>query len=349
MINKLIIYALTLQGAELGHRLAGRTRASLWLPHDLAGQYQAQSFDSLLPAVGANFGSFPGHIFICATGIAVRAIAPHLQGKSLDPAVVVLDQDGKYCISLLSGHLGGANELTLHIADILGAEPVISTATDNAGIQAVDLLIQEKGLQIKQTRALAAINMALLQGNMIQIHDPWDRLGLAKDGQTGYHMQQVHDSLAWQENLPGIWVAEQARIGHLRPDLHLQLIPRCLILGLGCNRGTSAAEILELIVCTCVQKNLSLRAIAALASITAKKNEPGLLETARILGAPLEFVSPEELGRIQAPHPSETVYVHMGVYSVCEAAAMIRARSSQLLTAKTKTKNATLAIALREP
>jgi cobalamin biosynthesis protein CbiG len=347
--QSLIIYALTRQGAQLGRRLAEQISAQLWLPRQLAPEFQAQGFDSIMPAVGANFSLYPQQVFICATGIVVRSIAPYLQDKTRDPAVVVLDQEGRYCISLLSGHLGGANALSLEISRLLGAEPVISTATDSAGLQAIDLLAQSRDLQIANPKALAAVNSALLQNSSLQVHDPEDRLGLAKKEQTGYHVLRVHNLRDWKCNQPGIWVQEAARLFHLRLDRHLQLIPRSLVLGLGCNRGTSAAEILELILSTCLQKNLSLRGISCLASITAKGDEPGLLQAARSLGAPLELVSAEELGTVQAPHPSDTVYAHMGVYSVCEAAAMIRARSSKLLMAKTKSRNATLAIARKEP
>ncbi|MFP4393568.1 MAG: cobalt-precorrin 5A hydrolase [Desulfohalobiaceae bacterium] len=344
-----IIYALTSQGAKLGHRLAEQISAQLWLPRQLAPEYQAQGFDALMAAVAANFSLYSAQIFICATGIVVRAIAPYLQDKTQDPAVLVLDQEGRYCVSLLSGHLGGANALTLQISRILGAEPVISTATDSAGIQAVDLLAQNKDLHIANPKALAAVNSALLQSAPLQVFDPLDRLDLAKKEQKGYYPQQVSSARDWNSQQPGIWVQEAARLSHLRQDLHLQLIPRSLVLGLGCNRGTSGQEILELILQNLIKQNLSLTSIAALASIQAKSDEPGLIQAAYSLKVPLEFVSSEEIGQVQTPNPSKAVFAHMGVYSVCEAAAMIKARSSKLLMAKTKSKNATLAIARREP
>ena len=110
------------------------------------------------------FPLYRQHVFIAAAGIVVRAIAPHLRSKRVDPAVVALDQRGKHVVSLLSGHLGGANRLAEEVAAITGGVPVVTTATDTEGVVSIDLLAEEKGLVLSNPEAVKGVNMALLQG-----------------------------------------------------------------------------------------------------------------------------------------------------------------------------------------
>jgi cobalt-precorrin 5A hydrolase len=119
---------------------------------------------------------YTGHIFIMSTGIVVRVIAPLIRHKTEDPAVVVVDDRGMHAISLLSGHLGGANELAQKIAGIIGAKPVITTATDVNLVPAIDVLAKEKSLFIENPEAIKTVNMALLRGDKIHVHDPFSFL-----------------------------------------------------------------------------------------------------------------------------------------------------------------------------
>ena len=177
-MKKTAVYALTPQGAKLGKILSEQMDGDLFLPDRMAGSCGAAAFDSLLDVVSEYFSNYAGHVFIAAAGIVVRAIAPHLQSKVHDPAVVVLDHEGRYCISLLSGHLGGANELAVEVARITGGEAVITTATDTAGLPSMDLLAKDKDLVIANLNAVKRVNMAILSGGKVRIFDPEDRLGL---------------------------------------------------------------------------------------------------------------------------------------------------------------------------
>jgi len=143
--QSIAVYALTKQGLAVAERVcAALPRAEMYLPESLRGQEIPRPCPGLRPptlpkvhwfkrlgeAVAAGFSEYKGHVFVTAAGIAVRVTAPYLQGKTRDPAVLVLDQRGRYVISLLSGHVGGANALAVHIAGKIGAEPVITTASD---------------------------------------------------------------------------------------------------------------------------------------------------------------------------------------------------------------------------
>ena len=346
------VYALTPRGARLAEKiLAGSVEADLFLPGRLADAFrgriktrEAVPFVRLLEAVAKNFFLYPNHIFIAAAGIVVRAISPYLTSKDRDPAVIVLDQEGKYVVSLLSGHLGGANQLARDVARLTGGEAVITTATDTAGVPSMDLLAKEKGLAIFNLDAVKSVNMALLMGEAIQIFDPGDHLGRGAN-LAGYAMEQVHYEDRWRKESPGVWVTwkdEKSEVASNRLILH----PRCLVAGVGCNRGTGSREILDHIMKTFRANALAPKSLKCLTTIEAKRDEEGLLAAARELGVPLFFFTSSEINTIQVPHPSNVVKNHMGVSSVCEATALLKSHGTRLLVPKTKSPNVTLAVAL---
>ncbi len=344
------IYALTPRGARLGEKiLAGRAQGDLFLPERLSavsrGPREALYFPRLLEVVAKNFFRYPNHIFIAAAGIVVRAISPHLKSKDRDPAVIVLDQEGKYVISLLSGHLGGANDLARDVARLTGGEAVITTATDTAGLPSMDLLAKEKGLIIFNLEAVKWVNMALLMGEAVQIFDPGDHLGLSNSGLAGCAVVQVTHEAQWLKESPGVWVTwKNAKSWH--PSNRLILHPKCLVAGVGCNRGTGSREILDHIKESFRANGLALKSLKCLTTIEAKRDEAGLLAAARELGVPLFFFNSSEINSVQVPHPSDVVKNHMGVSSVCEATALLKSHVTGLLVPKTKSPNVTVAVAL---
>jgi len=316
----------------------------LCLPTNRAGQYEgATAFSSLKKVFQQSFQNRCNLVCIMAAGIVVRSIAPFLQGKDQDPAVVVVDEGGRFAISLLSGHLGGANELAREVAAIIGGTPVITTATDVQGLPAFDVLAPKLGLRIENLSGVRLIHMALLAGEPIQLVDKDGWLSEALAGyDNGLFIEEEDLETALTRSNPTVYVGERERSW---PERWLRLRPRSLVLGMGCNKGTETAEILELIRRTFEQEGLSLSSIQALATIAAKKEEPGLLEAAQRLGVELLWFTAEELQEIDVPNPSAVVARHMGVSSVCEAAALRAARTGQLLIPKCKTANVTLAVA----
>lgn len=345
----LAVYAITPVGAELARTLAlSLPGATLFLPRALAYRPDGEElFDRLTQALAANFHHFGGHVVLAAAGIVVRALAPLLQSKTQDPAVVVVDQAGRYAVSLLSGHLGGANALARRVAELLGGQAVITTATDTAGLPSLEMLAGELGLRVENLAALAKVSMSLLDGGQPAVHDPegwlWPMLQRRWPGRFELLTPGQEDSLAEK---PLIWVG-----WHLLdpPPAWLVLRPPALSLGLGCNRGTSADEMEALLREALQSQGLSPASLCCLASVRAKSDEPGLLDLAARLNLPLKFYSAEELSAVEVPNPSATVARHMGVASVCEAAAMLAAGSRRLLVSKQKSPNVTLAVALKGP
>jgi cobalt-precorrin 5A hydrolase len=336
------VYAVTAKGLALGRRLADHLGATLFAPARLADAYGATPFDSLAQLVAATFDARPAHVFVCACGIAVRAIAAHLRDKTRDPAVVCLDDAGRFAVSLLSGHLGGANDLARDLAALTGAIPVVTTATDAAGAPAIEMLARECGLGLGNPAAVRRVNAALAAGKRVAVFDPLGLFSVA-DAQAAAFFEWAAAPVAPDADTP--LVAVDWRLGLEAPD-RLYLRPKVLVAGVGCRRGAPAADILGLLEAVCRERGLSRDSIGVVASIEAKRDEPGLIEAAARLGAALAFFSSEQLAAVPAPHPSDTVKRHMGVGSVCEAAAMLASGGGKLLAPKTVTKCSTAALCL---
>jgi cobalt-precorrin 5A hydrolase len=279
-----------------------------------------------------------GLICIMAAGIVVRQIAPLLRHKATDPAIVVVDELGHFAISLLSGHLGGANRLASEVARLTGAQTVITTASDVQGRPALDLLARDLGLEVENPDLLARIARALLEEETLWICDPEGRLQAPLEGQENLFPLSENGDL----DFPGIWVSERTAPQGLQC---LVLRPRNLVVGIGCNRGTKVEEILALLRSVFEHEGLSTLSIRNLASIDLKSDEPGLLEAADFLDRPLELFTGAEIKTVIVPNPSSMVEKHVGVLSVCEATALLSAQSQMLIVPKHKTSNATLAVA----
>jgi cobalt-precorrin 5A hydrolase len=298
----------------------------------------AVRFDSLMESVSRNFNKFHAHIFIMATGIVVRTIAPCLKSKLSDPAVVVVDDHGRFAISLLSGHLGGANELAGQVARCLDALPIITTATDIGHVPAVDLLAKRYNLVIENPYAIRAVHMAMLLGQKICLHDP---LNLLSDDLA----QWVKDDFSpMDKSLTGVFV-DYKTIG--LPSHILVLRPKILSVGIGCNRNTNMDEITGVLNDVFNKRGLSVKAIKNIATIEAKIDEQGIIELAEFLKVPVRFFSRDQLAEVHSvPTPSEVVKKHMGVVSVCEASAILASDQGKLAVPKQVAKNVTMAVAV---
>lgn len=343
--GKIALYALTGAGLDLARILmAALARAELHVSRRLAPQApEGRVFDRLAPALARNFRAYDGHVLFCASGIVVRALAPLLEHKAKDPGVVVVDQQGRWAVSLVAGHLGGANELAQQVAEVLGGQAVITTATDSAGAPSLELAAKRAGCRVENLGALARLSGDLLAGRRVGVFDP--------EGWLGRHLTDWPDDFDFISAEPSpladapplVWVGWR---GLEPPKSWLVVRPPCLCVGLGCNRGTTLEELRSFLDGVFKEKKLSRSSIACLASLEAKSDESGLLALAEELKVGVRFFSTDRINGIKAPNPSEVVERHMGVKSVCEAAAMLAADSPRLLVEKIKRDNATLAVAL---
>jgi cobalt-precorrin 5A hydrolase len=345
--DRIAIWVLTPNGLALASRLRLHLpEAAIHCSRRLEAEglnLAAQPFDGLMPAVAERFREFDGHIFIMAAGIVVRAIGPLLGHKHRDPAVVVLDDAGRFAISLVAGHVGGANRLARRVAELLGSVPVITTATDANGRPAIDVLAVELGLTIENPAAVKGVNMALLAGWYFSLWDPWGLVGpvLGSDGQS----MALAVLAALSPEHAGVYVDDRCTP---LPEHVLRLRPPSLVAGIGCNRGTTAAEIAALLAEALAEGGLSARSLWRIASIDLKRDESGLLALSQALKVPLAFFSAEQLNQVRhVPNPSAMAAKHVGVQSVCEAAAILAAQQGHLIVTKRKSANATVAIARR--
>lgn len=335
---RIAFYVLTHEGLAVARKLAAAFGGDIHAARRLNAE-DVEPLDSLPDLVSTTFARYDGHVFVMAAGIVVRCIAPHLKRKDVDPAVVVLDQQGAFAVSLLSGHLGGANDLAVQCADILGGQAVVTTATDSAGVPSLDTLAMEKGMVIGNLSSVKVVNSALLDKKVVQIHDPGDTLEV-----SGSPLFRSVTPGQWRVGEPGVWVSERE---DCPDDAALRLYPRTLVLGVGCRRGVSESEISTHILNVFEAANLSLHSVAALGSVDVKADEPGLLAAADRLGVTPEFFTKGRLDAVEAPNPSGTVMRRLGVASVAEAAAILLAQDGELLVEKTKTQTVTLAVARR--
>ncbi len=343
------IWALTAGGAHLGRRLNQHlVNGRLFVAAAVAdASVEATAFVRLQDAVTRHFDRFEAHVFIMATGIVVRTLVDLIRHKTEDPAVVVMDETGHYAISLLSGHLGGANQLTRELAGISGAAPVITTATDLRGVPAIDLIAQERGLQIENPDAIRFVSAALLRQETIAVCDPFGQL------QGALPANMVRSIELNAENPTGTgWGHGPAVMVH---DIHVDLPPEVLILrpaslfvGVGCNRGTPAGEITSLLETALKRFGLARRSLAGVASVDLKADEAGLETAAGNYRLPLSFFTRDQLAAVaNIRTPSATVEKHIGIPSVCEAAALLASDNGHLIVPKQHTRNVTVAIARR--
>lgn len=344
----LAICAITAGGAALARRLGTLLpEAEIWLPEKLRTadrcHYSDLGMATLLPQL---FQRGHGLICIMATGIVVRSLAPQLQSKALDPAVIVLDEGGQFVISLLAGHLGGANALTRQVAALLGASPVITTATDVNGLCAWDEAARLAGLAVEPLAHIRSLNSLLLQGERIALVDP-ENLIADRFATTAGVALFPDFSAANRGGAAGRVFVTERLIPQIEEQADLLLLrPRRLVLGIGCNRHTSKEEIAQAVEDVLNRAGLALLAVGRIATIVEKGNEAGLLAFAEELRLTLTTYSREELNRVRGPSPSSAhALAAVGAHGVCEPAAQLAAEGGPLLIPKQKCGQVTVAVA----
>ena len=293
--------AFTAKGLALAQKLAAAYPGSVTRCGHEAGQVHLADWTA------RQFAGSDALVFVGAVGIAVRAIAPHCQSKAQDPAVVVLDECGRFAVPILSGHLGGANDLARALAAVCGAVPVITTATDANGVFAVDEWAKHQNCTVLEPERIKLVSGALLAGKTVQFASDWPIAGAPPDGITAGDAPDFALTLC---------PAGDA----------LHLVPRIGVLGVGCKRGTSAETLAEAFAAFCAQNRLAPQCITAAASIDLKQNEAGLLAFCRGCGWPVQFFTAEQLRAAPGSFtPSAFVQSVTGVDNVCERSAVLAA------------------------
>ena len=292
---------------------------------------------NLISWTGQEFQEADLLIFIGACGIAVRAIAPWIAGKDRDPAVLVMDDGGRFVISLLSGHMGGANELAHELAQELTAQPVITTATDRRGIWAVDTWAKKNGCVITDWTLAKEVSAALLRGEVVGFYSPFFVEGSLPEGMTFVN--------GGKEVLPlGVAVSPYMEKGPFAKTLFV--VPRVVTVGVGCRKGTKK-ETLAAAVDACLAGHAYWpEAVRGVASIDLKKEETGIVMLCRERGWDFVTFGKEKLNSLSGTF-SQSPFVRSvtDVDCVCERAALCAARGGTLTGGKTVYHGVTTAIA----
>lgn len=352
--NEISIICPSPKGAKIAARLQQKLKAKLYIKQDNCNQVLEDEEISVIIGseevyiYGEDFKlsditkeameNSRGVVFISSIGIAVRAIAPFLKGKDKDPGVVVVDLSAKYSINILSGHLGGGNELTTKVSEILNSIPIITTASDNLGLVAPDVIAKRYKLMIDNLKTAKYIAALLIDGKTIGIKDDSNIIEIGK----GY--ERV---LELKEDC--IWVTHnlfEMSNKNLQNTKILKLIKKDLVLGIGCKRGTSYEKLNKFICDSLIKFNLDIRAVSAIVSINIKANEVGIIELAKKINCIFKTYSKEEIQTVQDNYDkSEFVLKTLGVTAVCEPC--VELEGANIIVGKIKHDGMTLAIGLR--
>lgn len=359
------IYAITRHGVAIATRLAPQLPgADLFVPDKLRAGAPAGSLALPLPMgpfLATVFAGYDCHVFVISVGAVVRLIAPLLVDKKVDPAVVCLDDDARFAICVLSGHVGRGNAFTARIAEALAAQPVITTASDVRGTLTVDILGRELGWQLDDpdrnvTRGCAAVVNAAPVAFIQETGEPtwWPEAAALPDGVTYATALDGVDPAAHEVLL----IATDRELGASHPAHWANAVvyrPRSLVLGLGCDRGVPTELVARGIASLLAQHGLSAKSVKAIATIDKKRDEVAFVELSARFGWPMICYSAETLDRVfdrvvdrlvdrvvdrgvdAAPGsatPSEVVKRHVGTRGVAEPAALLAAGARELVVAK---------------
>ncbi|MGM9629626.1 cobalt-precorrin 5A hydrolase [Butyricicoccus sp.] len=304
------------------------TRIAACLPDDCVKQYaKAEGFaayESVHAFAARAMAEDSAVIFVGAVGIAVRAVAPFVRGKDIDPAVLAVDENGRFVIPVLSGHIGGANRLAEQLAEQLHAIPVITTATDGRGIFAADSWAVQHDCVVADTGCIKYISGALLRGEPVGLRSEFPVSGALPESVTAEGQP---------ENGILISIYERAE----RPFAHtLQLVPRIVHVGVGCRRDLPPDRLNVRVEELLDGLGISRRAVASVASIDLKADEPAVLELARTWDVPAQFYTAAELDEVPGDFPpSAFVRKTTGTDNVCQRAAARASKNGRCLLGKT--------------
>jgi cobalt-precorrin 5A hydrolase len=301
---------------------------------------------------GEAFKDSNGLVFIGASGIAVRAVAPWLKRKDLDPGVVVIDELATFVVSLVSGHLGGANRLAREIAAILKATPVITTATDVSGLPCIEDLVERFDLVIEDVKKIKAVNSAILKGACIRIidADP-ERLKAMREvpgfsSRSAFRFSRRFPEMGGAGPFVLVSSAGAPDIPGAFKRRTLVLRPAEFVVGMGCRRGAASSDIERLVKRVFKDAGISVKAIRNLATVDVKSDEPGLIGFAQKYGLGVEFYKAGALSRVKPPSGSSSVVMRaLGTGAVSEPAALLSSGARRLWVKKKKSKNVTVAVA----
>lgn len=339
--KRAVFFAFSAKGCQLMKRAVEALEGTgEWACSGLTGERLAGASgfpalkESLTVCTGKMFTQTEALIYIGGCGIAVRAVAPYIKSKETDPAVLCMDELGHYVIPLLSGHIGGGNELAVRLAHELGAREIITTATDVNQLFSPDAWAAKQGMVIDSLDMAKQISAAILEEEVSFACDFWVKGELPKPLTRDMDREKgIYVSFLTKQPFP----------------FTLRLVPKIIHLGIGCRKGASQKEIEAAARYALAAAGVDCRAVGSVASIDLKKREQGLLAFAGDWGCRLSFYSAARLMEAEGEFvSSDFVLSRTGVDNVCERAAVLSSKNGILIVPKTKKDGITVAAAFEK-
>lgn len=332
---KIVCFSFTEEGGALGDRIVNLSKGekSKYIVHHFTNSQVEGGVKTLLNNA---WEEYDGLIFISATGIAVRMISPYIKNKALDPAVVVIDDLGMFSISLISGHLGGANELAQYLANQIGAIPVITTASDNRGIESIDIFAKKNNYHMEDMESVKDITSMMVKGKTIGFYSEVDTV-------INYNnIVIIKDLKNIDTKIDGIILVTSGKINNLNIPYTI-LRPKNINIGIGCRKGVEGNRIIEAVNNILEINKLSGKSIKSIGTVEVKKDEVGILDTAKHFDSMLKIFTIKEIEEVEHKFDkSEFVKDTIGVYSVSEPCAYLL--GGEIVSKKSKHNGITISV-----
>lgn len=355
--DKIAIVAITKHGSALAEKLhRSLETSSLFISEKFKKQGipgKAIFFNTPIKNLTEKiFQEYDALIYVVSLGAVVRTIAPFLKDKHTDPAVLVIDDKASFVISVLSGHVGGANELTEEVAKILNAAPVITTASDVGKTVPVDILGREFGWTTELDQNITKVSAAVVNEEPVGIYqDAGEKNWWKRDTPLpgNFKFFKSIDELTESGCKAALIITDTVLSEEYKDLLTKSVIyrPKSLAVGMGCDRGVAQENLDHLLEKTFEENCLSIKCIRNVSTVDLKNREAGLLAFCERRGVELICYTREELGKLKdiLPTPSEMVMKYLKIPGVSEPAAMLTAKTDKLVVTKVKGTMCTLAVA----
>ena len=325
------IISITQQGKDISDKITQKLQQDPQIIHI------KQDHKNVKDAIAESFNTYDAIIAIMASGIIIRSIAPYVTSKLSDPAVVLVDDNANHAISLLSGHFGGANPLTHKIADLLGADAVITTSTDVNKKTGIDSIAQNYYFKLENPKNIRYINRALVDDRLVELKMP-HKYSYILDDEIKKSYNITYDDM--QDTI----VATVD--GH-----DVILTPRNVVMGIGARRDIAQAKVENAVKCACQILNIKPQRIDSFATVDVKENEKGILDTVAMYDKPLKIITKDEIKNFTDNECSKSDFVmkQFGIKGVCEPTALLaNHENSHLIFKKTAYNGVTIAVSLSD-
>ncbi|WP_299755277.1 precorrin-3B C(17)-methyltransferase [uncultured Chloroflexus sp.] len=354
-MTNIAIIAMTRAGVALAQRIAAELPATVWVPARFAMAVPAaRAYATAAQAVQAVWTATQAIVFIGSTGIAVRSIAPLLRNKTVDPAVVCLDEEGRFAVPLVGGHRAGANELARRLAVMTGGQAVLTTASDTQGLPALDLIGRKRGWRIAAGSAITHVMACLVNGDPVGVWVdpdlPTARELLVTELAAAPMVEWVSEPTELTaERFAAVILVSHRRLDGLWAELRdkgLRYVPPVLVVGIGCRRDVPVDELTAALATTLAEADLLPECVATIATAELKATEPGIIALATQLGVPLAVISTEQLHALDPAAFSPSAASRFELPGVAEPCAVVAAHGP-LLVPKRSFARCTVAVALQ--